>query len=121
LEQETSAPPLPVAVRSPAVVEDAERAARRSLRAQIARLEREFADAFVTAYSMGGVDLGALSPSREPRMLDLGELEQVRDELAERSDEITWTLGALPRREGRLRECWTVAMRSQTGQYSTRC
>jgi hypothetical protein len=58
-------------------------AARRSLRAQIARLEREFADAFVTAYHMGGLDLpdGA---AREPRVLGLGELERVRDELVER-------------------------------------
>ena len=36
--------------------ERAQRAARRSLRAQIARLERELADAFVTAYRMGGLD-----------------------------------------------------------------
>ncbi len=36
------------------VAEPAERAARRTLRAQIARLERELANAFVTAYPMGG-------------------------------------------------------------------
>ena len=60
-----------------------ERAARRSLRAQIARLERELSEAFVTAYRLGGID----APSAErtqPRLLDLGELERVRDELAER-------------------------------------
>jgi hypothetical protein len=60
-----------------------ERAARRSLRQQIARLERELADAFLTAYRLGGIEL----PSAErgqPRLLDLGELERVRDELAER-------------------------------------
>jgi hypothetical protein len=59
------------------------RAARRSLRMQIARLERELAQAFVTAYSMGGLDI---APARggEPRVLDLGELERVRDDLAER-------------------------------------
>ena len=38
------------------IVERGERAARRSLRAQIARLERELADAFVTAFPMGGLD-----------------------------------------------------------------
>jgi hypothetical protein len=73
--------PLAVPTR---VVEDAERAARRSLRQQIARLERELADAFVTAYPMGGLALATAAPGRQPRLLDLGELERVRDELAER-------------------------------------
>jgi hypothetical protein len=60
-----------------------ERAARRTLRDQITRLERELADAFVTAYPMGGLEQ---PPARagHPRLLDLGELEVVRDELAER-------------------------------------
>jgi hypothetical protein len=62
---------------------DDERAARRTLRDQIARLERELADAFVTAYPMGGLEQ---PPARaaHPRLLDLGELEVVRDGLAER-------------------------------------
>jgi hypothetical protein len=60
-----------------------ERGARRTLRQQISRLERELADAFVTAFPMGGLaQPAALSAS--PRLLDLGELERVRDELAER-------------------------------------
>jgi hypothetical protein len=58
-------------------------AARRSLRVQIARLEREFADAFVTAYDLGGLELPD-GPPCEPRVLGLGELERVRDELVER-------------------------------------
>jgi hypothetical protein len=65
------------------VSEDAERAARRSMRDQIARLERELSGAFVTAFEMRGV-APAGGPSGQPRLLDLGELEQVRDELAER-------------------------------------
>ena len=72
------------AVAEPTIVtRDGELAARRSLRTQIARLEHELSDAFVTTFQMGGM---ALAPERlaEPRMLDLGELEQVRDELAER-------------------------------------
>ncbi len=78
LEHSTAPPPV-----SPGIVEVDERAARRSLRAQIARLERELGDAFVTAYRMGGLER---PPERhgEPRLLGLGELEQVRDELAER-------------------------------------
>ena len=61
-----------------------ERAARRSLRVQIAKLERELADAFVTAYPMGGLDGEPARSCATPRLLDLGELERVRDELAAR-------------------------------------
>jgi hypothetical protein len=67
------------------LVEDgqAQRAARRSLRGQIAKLERELAEAFVTAFPHG-LDQGPLAAGRAPRLLDLGELEALRDELAER-------------------------------------
>ena len=68
-----------------------ERAARRTLRAQIARLERELAEAFVTAFPMGGLDQpGAWGG--EPRLLGLGELEAVRDDLAERLREARVTI-----------------------------
>jgi hypothetical protein len=63
---------------------DAQRAARCSLRAQIARLEGELADAFVTAYPMGGLEQQPAHCAAQPRVLDLGELERVRDELVER-------------------------------------
>jgi hypothetical protein len=66
------------------VVEDAERAARRTLRRQIAQLEKELSDAFVTAYRMGGLDHPDAGLATHARLLDLGELEQVRDELTER-------------------------------------
>ena len=68
----------------PPVVERDELAARRSLRAQIAKLERELSDAFVTAFPLGGLPGAAPQTRRDPRLLDLGELERVRDELAER-------------------------------------
>lgn len=61
-----------------------ELAARRALRGQIAKLERELADAFVTAYPLGGLGAVAVEPRRDPRLLDLGELELVRDDLADR-------------------------------------
>jgi hypothetical protein len=82
VEQFISAPEVPNPVLR-TVTEDAERAARRSLRDQIARLERELADAFVTTFQMGG-PAPSTQESGEPRLLDLGELERVRDELAER-------------------------------------
>jgi hypothetical protein len=64
--------------------EQDERAARRSLRMQIAKLERELAEAFVTAYPMGGLGEEPAGPGAGPRLLNLGELERVRDELAAR-------------------------------------
>lgn len=65
-------------------VADGERAARRSLRRQISKLERELSDAFVTAFPMGGLGDVPTGRAREARLLGLGELEQVRDELAAR-------------------------------------
>ncbi len=67
----------------PPVVEVDERAARRSLREQIATLERQLADAFVSAYPRAGIDF-AVPAHGGPRMLDLGELERIRDDLAQR-------------------------------------
>jgi hypothetical protein len=83
LEQVTNAPQVPLSPPPATDRDHAERAARRSLRAQISRLERELADAFVTAYPMGGLDQPPDGCAR-PRLLDLGELERVRDELTER-------------------------------------
>jgi hypothetical protein len=78
LEQGRTAFPV-----SPLITEADELAARRSLRAQIAKLERELSNAFVTAYPMGGIELPTVAAT-EPRLLGLGELERIRDELAER-------------------------------------
>ena len=69
LEQQPTAP----LHRSPAVKEIDERAARRSLRGQVARLERALAEAFVTAYRMGGLERGP-DIGGEPRLLNLGEI-----------------------------------------------
>jgi hypothetical protein len=66
----------------------ARRAARRTLRAQIGRLEAELADSLFTAFQMRASGEAARPPgpafATAPRMLDLGELEIVRDELAQR-------------------------------------
>lgn len=81
----TQAPPpaAPGRIAAPASPAGSEAAARRSLRTQIARLERELSDAFVTAFPMGGLPQPA-PVAASPRLLDLGELERVRDELADR-------------------------------------
>jgi hypothetical protein len=83
LTQEIRESQISLPVR-PADLEDGELAARRTLRAQIRGLERELADAFVTAYPMGGLGHPDSASRFDPRVLDLGELERVRDELAER-------------------------------------
>jgi len=60
-----------------------EDAARRSLRGQIARLERHLADALVSGFPTHAIDVAV--PGRGgPRLLDLGELENLRDDLAAR-------------------------------------
>jgi hypothetical protein len=88
LEQDIGARPVvqpdfPVRVE-PVVHPADELAARRSMRGQIAKLERQLADAFVTAYPLGGLEHAGTTSYRDARMLSLGELERVRDELAER-------------------------------------
>jgi hypothetical protein len=60
-----------------------ERAARRALRAQVARLERQLADAVVAAFPHLSVVAEPVAQTG-PRILSLGELETVRDDLAER-------------------------------------
>ena len=60
-----------------------ERAARRQLRAQIARLEAQLSDALISAFPYGPVHT-AVPASAGPHVLGLGELERVRDALAAR-------------------------------------
>jgi hypothetical protein len=59
-----------------------QRAARRSLRAQIAQLETRLAA--VTASSYPRIGAGPPGPAGAPRLLSLGELERERDRLAGR-------------------------------------
>jgi hypothetical protein len=83
LEQHIAGPQEQLTTRLPAVVETDERAARRSLREQIAKLERELAAAFLAAYPRADAEWSV--PGRGgPRLLGLGELERLRDDLAER-------------------------------------
>ncbi len=57
--------------------------AKRELRRQIARLERQLADTFVTAFPRRGIEVSGLGPAGGgPRMLGLAELERIRDGLA---------------------------------------
>jgi hypothetical protein len=59
-----------------------ERAARRTLLDQVRRLEEEWVGIFCSAWPRKGLDLLPETPSRtRPRLLSLGELEELRDDL----------------------------------------
>jgi hypothetical protein len=65
----------------------ADRLARRALRAQVAKLERELSDAVATAFPHADVPIPVPVRSAGPRLLDLGDLERLRDRLAARAAE----------------------------------
>jgi hypothetical protein len=83
------APLLTGAVRLGEPDAAAERAARRALRGQIERLDAELSAIVLASFGMRGRGEGARPGAVAavpvgPRLLDLGELERVRDELADR-------------------------------------
>jgi hypothetical protein len=62
-----------------------ERAARRTLLDQVRRLEEESVGLFCSAWPRTGLDLLPAMPQRAgPRLLSLGELEELRDSLVDR-------------------------------------
>jgi hypothetical protein len=60
--------------------------ARRSLRQQIAKLERELAFLFASSFPRKGLEWRISAPGG-PRVLSVGELEELRDALAERLED----------------------------------
>ncbi|HEX2185135.1 MAG TPA: hypothetical protein VHN78_06490 [Chloroflexota bacterium] len=69
-----------------------ERAARRSLLEQVARLEEELSQLFCSAWPRQGLEF-SVGSRRGPRLLSLAELEELRDELAERLHQARRALG----------------------------
>jgi hypothetical protein len=61
-----------------------ERLARAELRRQIGRLEGELSSLVVEAFPRIEIDARVAVPRGEPRIANLGELERVRDSLADR-------------------------------------
>lgn len=61
-----------------------ERAARRALLDQVARLERRLGEAVVSGFPGTPLDARVGASRFGPRVLDLGELESLRDRLADR-------------------------------------
>jgi hypothetical protein len=73
-----------------------ERAARRDLRDQIARLERELARTLADSFPRREPARTGPSASAQagPRLLTLGQLERIRDELADRIASLSCNRGA---------------------------
>ena len=85
-------------------VEVDESRARGELRRQIGRLDRELAGLFAEAFGRVELEYRVGAIAAEPRLLDLGELERLRDELAQRIAEARLTLRERARVETRNRE-----------------
>lgn len=74
-------------VVTPPTTELDDRAARVELRRQIARMESELGSLFASAFPRSGIDWGVPAPGGGPRVLDVDDLERVRDSLALRLQE----------------------------------
>lgn len=120
-----TATPLP----APPAVEPGQRAARRTLRRQIARLERDLAATVADAFPF----MQAPAPGRAvrlagPRLLELGELERLRDDLAMRLGRARRVAAEIAAEQERKRELlermllepgrhrWQVVTRADIGE-----
>jgi hypothetical protein len=95
--------PVPSAERLESLLHGDERLARAELRRQIARLEAELGELFVSAFPRKGIEY-TVAPGGGPRVLGVGELERVRDELAEKIAEVRGILSDRAYVETRNRE-----------------
>jgi hypothetical protein len=78
--------------------------ARQELRRQVGRLERELAGLVAEGFGRVRVETAVGPLAAEPRVLDLGELERLRDDLAQRVGEARRTLDEQDEREAANRE-----------------
>ena len=81
-----------------------ERLARAELRRQIGRLEAQLGSLFADGFPRVQVDAGITALAGEPRVLGLGELEAIRDSLADRTAEARIKLRERAELETRNRE-----------------
>jgi hypothetical protein len=79
-----------------------ERAARRALRDQVARLERQLSDAVVSGFPHVALDV-RVGARGGPHVLGLGELEALRDDLAERVRRVRGELAERGERQAQAR------------------
>ncbi|HEX4465816.1 MAG TPA: hypothetical protein VH025_01395 [Solirubrobacteraceae bacterium] len=101
--------------RPQAPARDAERAARRSLRAQIARLEHELSGIVAETFPHIRA-VGESLPGAGPSLLDLEALERSRDRLAMRLAELRASATARAEHEREAHEL-LEAMRLEPGRY----
>jgi hypothetical protein len=85
-----------------------ERGARAQLRAQVGRLERELARLTAEGFPRVAVSYRVEAVPLAPRLLGLGDLERVRDELADRISEARRSLAERAELEARNRELLTA-------------
>jgi hypothetical protein len=95
---------LDLQTRSEVRVDGDERLARAELRRQIGRLEAQLGALFADGFPRVQIDAGVAPVSSEPRALDLGELEAIRDSLAGRIGDARRRLQAQAELETRNRE-----------------
>jgi hypothetical protein len=88
-------------------VETGERLARNELRRQVGRLERELASLVSEGFGRVAVEHRVAALATTPRVLDLGELERLRDELADRVADARLTL----REQGQVEEDYRELLR----------
>jgi len=93
----------PSADRLAALLHGDERPARAELRRQIARLDLELSELFTSAFPKGGITY-EVAPAGGPRLLSIGELEQVRDRLLTRIGDVRGILSDQGYVEERNRE-----------------
>lgn len=91
-------------IRSELRVDGDERLARAQLRRQVGRLEAQLGSLFSDAFPRVAIDAGVSARSSEPRVLGLGELEAIRDSLADRVAEARIQLREQAELETRNRE-----------------
>jgi hypothetical protein len=87
-----------------------ERAARAQLRSQVGRLERHLARLAAEAFPRFAIDHRVEGSVPAPRVLGLGELERIRDELADRVSEAEKALAERAGFEARNRELLTALL-----------
>jgi hypothetical protein len=93
----------PPAERLDALLHGDERPARAELRRQIARLDLELSELFTSAFPKGGIAYD-VAPAGGPRLLSIGELEEVRDRLLSRIADVRGILSDRGYVEERNRE-----------------
>jgi hypothetical protein len=109
--------PTTLIEQEPRVFDEA--AARRTLRAQIDKLERELAALAAGASPRDGIRW-TVGGHAGPRLLGLGELERTRDDLAERLHAVRAALAERAARETRKREELARMLRDPAGHRFVR-